>query len=150
MENQNVLYDLKNLYRIFDHLDGLIDAPEFVFDEHDLPDKQQILEYFKQGRQIMPGLMMGPVTDMIDQENTEVMALNGFYTDGVFVWCLDVPFHFRAHNIALPEILLNHIRSSQYKVPELDSTQLDLIEHQYREEINVILVHSKKHESPCQ
>ncbi|WP_157442770.1 hypothetical protein [Deinococcus misasensis] len=121
-----------------------------MFDEHDLPDKQQILEYFKQGRQIMPGLMMGPVTDMIDQENTEVMALNGFYTDGVFVWCLDVPFHFRAHNTALPEILLNHIRSSQYKVPELDSAQLDLIEHQYREEINVILVHSKKHESPCQ
>ncbi len=108
---------------VFDEVDAQT-GPRFT-DAHerleDTEENERILEYLRAGEPLL--VTTAQMDDVVDRSKRNAVPMN-FRTDGTWIWTDTTTYYLERHNLAPDLELLGHIRSADYRMPELDGVAI--------------------------
>jgi len=108
---------------VFDGVDA-VTGPSFSDDHErldDTTDAAQVIDYLRAGEPLL--VTTAQMDDVVDRSRRNSVPMN-FRTDGTWIWTDTSTYYLAQHQLTPDLDLLEHIRSMDYEMPELDGVAL--------------------------
>jgi len=108
---------------VFDEVDAQ-SGPRFSGDHERLEDEieaRKVIEYLRAGEPLL--VTTAQMDDVVDRSQRNAVPMN-FRTDGTWIWTDTTTYYLERHQLTPDSGLLQHIRSSQYRMPALDGVAI--------------------------
>jgi hypothetical protein len=101
--------------------DDLIVKLHSLISNNEIQNKAYVLYYLESG--LGWKRIWTLVDDLLSCEEKCIGSLD-IFTDGVWAWSRDVIYYFRNYNLQLPPAFLEHARTRNWRMPEVDSREI--------------------------
>jgi hypothetical protein len=108
---------------VFDAVDART-GPWFEHDHARIDDEveaHQVIEYLLAGEPLL--ITTAQMDDVVDRKRRNSVPMN-FRTDGAWIWTDTTTYYLQQHRLSPDTGLLEHIRSSRYRVPAVDGVAI--------------------------
>ena len=93
--------------------------------ESPLASEDRVISYLSNG--ICLGAKGGYVQDVLDPSSSEPL-LPHLYTDGTYLWRLDIVHYVKKYHLRLPQEFITHMASMNWNPPTKDQVDMDSLE----------------------
>ncbi len=108
---------------VFDEVDAQT-GPRFSGDHERLEDEieaRKVIDYLRAGEPLL--VTTAQMDDVVDRSQRNAVPMN-FRTDGTWIWTDTTTYYLERHQLTPDTELLEHIRTSQYRMPSLDGVAI--------------------------